>query len=126
MDPCFSAHGSPRLAREFTLDQAFYDQLSEALGERLKACSGVPVVTGYFGNVPAHCSRKSDVDTPISARLVCRWVLLQRSCRSGRRWTASITADPRKVPTARLIPAITPEEAAELTYYGSEVITQSP
>ncbi len=36
---------SPRLAREFTLDQAFYDQLSEALGERLKACSGVPVVT---------------------------------------------------------------------------------
>lgn len=32
------------------------------------------------------------------------------------------TADPRKVPTARLIPMITPEEAAELTYYGSEVI----
>lgn len=31
------------------------------------------------------------------------------------------TADPRKVPTARLIPVITPEEAAELTYYGSEV-----
>ena len=32
------------------------------------------------------------------------------------------TADPRKVPTARLIPIISPEEAAELTYYGSEVI----
>lgn len=32
------------------------------------------------------------------------------------------TADPRKVPTARLLPTITPEEAAELTYYGSEVI----
>lgn len=32
------------------------------------------------------------------------------------------TADPRKVPTARLISTITPEEAAELTYYGSEVI----
>jgi len=32
------------------------------------------------------------------------------------------TADPRKVPAARLIPIITPEEAAELTYYGSEVI----
>jgi len=32
------------------------------------------------------------------------------------------TADPRKVVTARLIPVITPEEAAELTYYGSEVI----
>lgn len=32
------------------------------------------------------------------------------------------TADPRKVPTARLLSRITPEEAAELTYYGSEVI----
>lgn len=32
------------------------------------------------------------------------------------------TADPRKISTARLLPIITPEEAAELTYYGSEVI----
>jgi len=32
------------------------------------------------------------------------------------------TADPRKVPTARLIPSISPDEAAELTYYGSEVV----
>jgi aspartate kinase len=32
------------------------------------------------------------------------------------------TADPTKVPTARLIPSISPSEAAELTFYGSEVI----
>ena len=32
------------------------------------------------------------------------------------------TADPRKVPTARLVSTISPEEAAELTYYGSEVV----
>lgn len=32
------------------------------------------------------------------------------------------TADPRKIPNARHLPIITPEEAAELTYYGSEVI----
>jgi aspartate kinase len=32
------------------------------------------------------------------------------------------TADPRKVKAARLLPIITPEEASELTYYGSEVI----
>jgi aspartate kinase len=32
------------------------------------------------------------------------------------------TADPRKVKSARLLPIITPEEASELTYYGSEVI----
>jgi aspartate kinase len=32
------------------------------------------------------------------------------------------TADPSKVPTARLLPSINPAEAAELTFYGSEVI----
>jgi aspartate kinase len=32
------------------------------------------------------------------------------------------TADPRKVKSARLLNIITPEEASELTYYGSEVI----
>lgn len=32
------------------------------------------------------------------------------------------TADPRKVPTAQLLSSIYPDEAAELTYYGSEVI----
>jgi aspartate kinase len=32
------------------------------------------------------------------------------------------TADPTKVPTARLLQTITPSEAAELTFYGSEVI----
>ncbi|EEB99856.1 hypothetical protein MPER_00357, partial [Moniliophthora perniciosa FA553] len=32
------------------------------------------------------------------------------------------TADPRKVPTARVIPMISPDEAAELTYYGCEVV----
>ena len=31
-------------------------------------------------------------------------------------------ADPRKVPTAQLLPSVTPSEAAELTYFGSEVI----
>ena len=31
------------------------------------------------------------------------------------------TADPRKVPSARLLSTVTAEEAAELTYYGSEV-----
>lgn len=31
------------------------------------------------------------------------------------------TADPRKVSSARLLSTVTAEEAAELTYYGSEV-----
>src|SRR6187402_113652 len=31
------------------------------------------------------------------------------------------TADPRKIPSARLLATVTLEEASELTYYGSEV-----
>lgn len=31
------------------------------------------------------------------------------------------TADPRRVPTARVLSTIAPAEAAELTFYGSEV-----
>jgi aspartate kinase len=31
------------------------------------------------------------------------------------------SADPRKVPSARLLSTVTAEEATELTYYGSEV-----
>lgn len=31
------------------------------------------------------------------------------------------TADPNKVPSARLLATVTPEEAMELTFYGSEV-----
>jgi aspartate kinase len=32
------------------------------------------------------------------------------------------SADPTRVPSARLLPSISPAEAAELTYYGAEVI----
>ena len=35
------------------------------------------------------------------------------------------TADPSKVPSARLLATVTSEEAAELTYYGSEVCLYS-
>jgi len=35
---------------------------------------------------------------------------------------ASSLADPRKVPTARVIPVISPRRRRNLTYYGSEVV----
>lgn len=36
------------------------------------------------------------------------------------------TADPRKIKAARLLATVTSEEAAELTYYGSEVCMVLP
>ena len=104
------------------LDQSFYDKLSAALAERIEACEGIPVVTGYFGNVPGSLlSQVGRGYTDLCAAL-CAVGLHADELQIWKEVDGVFTADPRKVPTARLVPAITPEEAAELTYYGSEVI----
>lgn len=43
-------------------------------------------------------------------------------CRRPPQFLLTLLSDPRKVPTARLLSSIHPNEANELTYYGSEVI----
>ncbi|EPQ29627.1 uncharacterized protein PFL1_02846 [Pseudozyma flocculosa PF-1] len=122
VDPALVANIGQDSQGEFTLDQSFYDSLSVALGERLKACKGVPVVTGYFGNVPGSLlSQIGRGYTDLCAAL-CAVGVGAQELQIWKEVDGVFTADPRKVPTARLIPSITPEEAAELTYYGSEVI----
>uniref|UniRef100_A0A093V113 Aspartokinase n=1 Tax=Talaromyces marneffei PM1 TaxID=1077442 RepID=A0A093V113_TALMA len=105
------------------LDQAFYDQLAVNLGARIRACeSRVPVVTGYFGPVPGGLLDKIGRGyTDLCAALVAVGVNA-KELQVWKEVDGIFTADPRKVPTARLLPAITPAEAAELTFYGSEVI----
>ncbi|UZJ57305.1 hypothetical protein CBS101457_006625 [Exobasidium rhododendri] len=104
------------------LDQSFYDLLSLKMSEKLKVVRGVPVVTGYFGNVPGSLlSQVGRGYTDLCAAL-CAVGLKASELQIWKEVDGVFTADPRKVSTARLIPAITPEEAAELTYYGSEVI----
>ncbi|CAO1621908.1 unnamed protein product [Parajaminaea phylloscopi] len=107
---------------ETQLDQHFYDLLAERMGERCRAVQGVPVVTGYFGAVPGSLlSQVGRGYTDLCAAL-CAVGLGALELQIWKEVDGVFTADPRKVSTARLIPAITPEEAAELTYYGSEVI----
>ena len=122
VDPSFASHAVQDSQGEFTLDQTFYDQLSIALGERLKACHGVPVVTGYFGNVPGSLLAQIGRGYTDLCAALCAVGVAAKELQIWKEVDGVFTADPRKVPTARLIPAITPEEAAELTYYGSEVI----
>ncbi|KAG0131265.1 Aspartate/glutamate/uridylate kinase [Tuber indicum] len=105
------------------LNQEFYDYLAKQLGERIQGCEGrIPVVTGYFGTVPG--SILSSIGrgyTDLCAALLAVG-LDADELQVWKEVDGIFTADPRKVPAARLIPIITPEEAAELTYYGSEVI----
>ncbi|KAG1841820.1 Aspartate/glutamate/uridylate kinase [Suillus subalutaceus] len=108
---------------EGSLNQAFYDTVAAAVGERIKGCTPrVPVVTGFFGHVPGSLLRQVGRGyTDLLSALLA--VGLEASeLQIWKEVDGIFTADPRKVPTARLIPIISPDEAAELTYYGSEVV----
>ncbi|KAL7284023.1 hypothetical protein ACG7TL_001297 [Trametes sanguinea] len=106
-----------------TLGQDFYDRLADIVAERIKQCGNrVPVVTGFFGPVPGSLLRQVGRGyTDLLAALLAAG-LGASELQIWKEVDGIFTADPRKVPTARLIPIISPEEAAELTYYGSEVV----
>ncbi|PFH45882.1 hypothetical protein AMATHDRAFT_70983 [Amanita thiersii Skay4041] len=110
-------------AFEGTLGQDFYDAVAMAVGQRIKQCAPrVPVVTGFFGPVPGsllHQVGRGYTDL-LSALLAVG--VEAAELQIWKEVDGIFTADPRKVMTARLIPIISPEEAAELTYYGSEVV----
>lgn len=108
---------------EGQLDQVFYDDLAKVVGERIRQCGNrVPVVTGFFGPVPGSLLRQVGRGyTDLLAALLAVG-LGAEELQIWKEVDGIFTADPRKVPTARLISSISPEEAAELTYYGSEVV----
>ncbi|KAJ2515985.1 Aspartokinase, partial [Coemansia sp. RSA 2049] len=106
------------------LDQKFYDYLSKRLAQVVDECDSgsVPVVTGYFGPCPGSILYSIGRGyTDLTAALIAVGVGAQE-LQVWKEVDGIFTADPRKVPSARLLKIITPEEAAELTYYGSEVI----
>lgn len=106
-----------------TLDQRFYDRLAAALAERVKQCgSRVPVITGFFGPVPGSLLRQIGRGYTDLCAAVLTAGLEASELQIWKEVDGIFTADPRKVLTARVIPIISPEEAAELTYYGSEVV----
>ncbi|KJZ75538.1 hypothetical protein HIM_05001 [Hirsutella minnesotensis 3608] len=106
------------------LDDTFYKLASAAFTRKLLACENrVPVVTGFFGNIPGSLI-DGDIGrgyTDLCAAL-CAVGLGAEELQIWKEVDGIFTADPSKVPTARLLPSITPSEAAELTFYGSEVI----
>ncbi|KAJ1663340.1 Aspartokinase, partial [Coemansia sp. RSA 1813] len=106
------------------LDQTFYDYLSKRFAQIVNQCDSgsVPVVTGYFGPCPGSILYSIGRGyTDLTAALIAVGVCAQE-LQVWKEVDGIFTADPRKVPSARLLKIITPEEAAELTYYGSEVI----
>ncbi|KAL6871687.1 Aspartate/glutamate/uridylate kinase [Trichoderma longibrachiatum] len=107
-----------------SLDAGFYKLAVSRFVKKLAACENrVPVVTGFFGNVPGSLI-DGDIGrgyTDLCAAL-CAVGLSATELQIWKEVDGIFTADPSKVPTARLLGSITPSEAAELTFYGSEVI----
>ncbi|WWC91818.1 uncharacterized protein L201_006765 [Kwoniella dendrophila CBS 6074] len=119
-DAALTATGDQGVAQ---LGQAFYDHLAIKLGERLRECGErVPVVTGYFGPVPGSLLAQIGRGYTDLCAALCAVGLKSSELQVWKEVDGIFTADPRKVKNARLVPIITPDEAAELTYYGSEVI----
>ena len=109
------------------LDQQFYDQTALLLAKRIQDIpeGTVPVITGYFGAIPQGLlTTVGRGYTDLCAALVAVGIKA-RELQIWKEVDGIFTADPRKVPTAQLIPQISPAEAAELTFYGSEVIHPS-
>ncbi|KAL8950669.1 MAG: hypothetical protein Q9222_003306 [Ikaeria aurantiellina] len=106
------------------LSQKFYQDLSSAFGHHLLSAdaSKVPIITGFFGRIPGGLVQSLGRGySDLCAALVA--VGLQATeLQVWKEVDGVFTADPRKVPTARLLPTLTPHEAGELTFYGSEVI----
>ncbi|CUM62720.1 uncharacterized protein PRCAT00000276001 [Priceomyces carsonii] len=106
------------------LDDGFYKFLAEEMSQKILELDSetVPVLTGYFGVVPGGLLNSVGRGyTDLCAALVAVGIQADE-LQVWKEVDGIFTADPRKVPRARLLESVTPEEAAELTYYGSEVI----
>ena len=78
--------------------------------------------TGYFGFVPGGIVRSIGRGySDFTASLLAAG-LGARELQIWKQVDGIFSADPTRVPSAHLLPVLSPAEAAELSYYGAEVI----
>ncbi|KJE90882.1 aspartokinase [Capsaspora owczarzaki ATCC 30864] len=107
-------------------DQSFYDliktRMAAVIQSHLQAPDVVPVVGGFFGFVPGGIVETIGRGyTDFTAALIAAGVQA-KELQIWKEVDGIFSADPSKVKTAKVLPRISPGEAAELTFYGSEVI----
>ncbi|HZA98353.1 MAG TPA: aspartate kinase, partial [Gemmatimonadales bacterium] len=82
----------------------------------------VPVVPGFLGAAPnGDLTTLGRGGSDLSATLIARGLNAARVC-LWKDVPGLLTADPRVVADARVIPELHPREAAELAYYGAKVL----
>jgi len=102
---------------------AFLSEVRKVLKQKLENFGDkIPVVTGFLGNIPGGIMDGigrgySDFTAAAIAASVHA-----KELQIWKEVDGIFSADPRKVENAYILPNISPEEAAEITFYGSEVI----
>ncbi len=111
---------------ETEVDPAFFRRLERRLAQLCRPNGdAVPVVTGFFGMVPGGLLNAvgrgyTDFTTALIAAGLGKGEALEMQV--WKEVDGIFTADPRKVPNARVLSRVSAAEAAELTYFGSEVL----
>ncbi|MDX9799896.1 MAG: aspartate kinase [Spirochaetia bacterium] len=107
---------------QYTRAVVNYDTSYPLIRERLSKIKGIPVVTGFIGSAEDGSTTTlgrngSDFTASIIAAAIKADVI--------EKWTdvdGVLSADPRLVKTAFVVPEISVQEAMELSYFGAKVI----
>jgi aspartate kinase len=102
-----------------TIGRGYTDFTASLLAAGLKTFS--PSLVASLP-APAHLSALLSVDLPPLPTCIKTFPQQVSEVQIWKEVDGIFTADPRKVLSAQLLQSIHPDEAAELTYYGSEVI----
>jgi aspartate kinase len=111
---------------ETEVDPAFFRRLQKRISTKCQPKEGeVPVVTGFIGMVPGGLLRAVGRGyTDFTSAMIAAGLgtPVAEEMQVWKEVDGIFTADPRKVPAARVLARLTPAEASELTYFGSEVL----
>jgi aspartate kinase len=111
---------------ETEVDPGFFQRVQARIAEAcLPRPDTVTIVTGFFGMVPGGLLRAVGRGyTDFTAALVAAGLGRERvdELQVWKEVDGIFTADPRRVPSASVLERISPMEASELTYFGSEVL----
>ncbi len=96
------------------------DNLYNHLNDNIK--NKIPVITGFIGEIPGGIIQSIGRGyTDYTSSLIAA-VLNAKELQIWKEVDGIFTANPQLVNDAKVLLSITPQEAAELTYFGSEVI----
>ncbi|KAI0434014.1 aspartate kinase [Xylaria sp. FL1042] len=119
----FGASADDQTAALDRLGSQFYHAISEEIAVRVRDCEpAIPIVTGFFGIMPNSLIETVGRGYSDLCAAMCAVAVGAAELQIWKEVDGIFTADPRKIPSAQLLPSVTADEATELTYYGSEVI----